>query len=291
LEPYSIRKSVYIKAPAEQVFAALASREAMAEWFSEDPAMVFEAKVGGQLGFRSYGVDISGKVLEFLPPRKLAFTWNQTPPGYEQPTQVTIELVDERDGTRVHLVHSGFNRLPAVIRHDHFEGYKQGWESDELFAVLHRLVENKTLEEPLITSQAICGEDGPERLEVRNSIYLEAPVERVWQAFSSEEALRQWWHPTTQIDLRPGGKYSFHGVHHQFTFHFFGEVLEFVPNEKLVLTWNDYEQPWPTPALLTIHVSPEKNGTRVTILHHGFEKMNREMAEQLFYSFRLGWDG
>ncbi len=44
---------------------------------------------------------------------------------------------------------------------------------------------------------------------------IDAPIERVWQAWTDPEHVMQWWgpkyytSPTCKIDLRPGGRYIF----------------------------------------------------------------------------------
>ena len=46
----------------------------------------------------------------------------------------------------------------------------------------------------------------------------DAPRERVWQAWTEPERIKQWWSPpdftthTCKVDLRPGGKWRFVSV-------------------------------------------------------------------------------
>jgi uncharacterized protein YndB with AHSA1/START domain len=287
---YSIRKSVFIKAPIEQVFTALSTKNGLSKWFTTDSEMLFEPRVGGKVRFHEYGVEISGEVLVFDPPERLSFSWNQIPPGYPEPTVVNFELVSEGEGTRVHVVHSGFDKLPLSIRGNHFEGYQQGYESDEMFEKLKSIIENDP-DIPLVCSHAIYGENVPERMEIRNSIYITTKVERVWKTISTQEGLRKWWNPNTEFDPFVGGKISFSGNHRGTPYHFVGEIIEMEEPYRLVFTWNSKYNPWPVASLLTITIVDEGERSRITIIHHGFEKMPYEHAQRIFQAFRDGWDG
>jgi uncharacterized protein YndB with AHSA1/START domain len=93
-----------------------------------------EARVGGK--FRTVASDPSGKmvingvsefetvgkIVEFDPPRVLAYTWSSnfhTKP--EHATLVRWELVANQGGTRVKMTHSGLKPLPEGA------GYADGW--------------------------------------------------------------------------------------------------------------------------------------------------------------------
>jgi uncharacterized protein YndB with AHSA1/START domain len=76
---------------------------------------------------------------------------------------------------------------------------------------------------------------------------LNAPVEKVWDAWTKPEMVKQWWgpegftSPKTEIDLTVGGKYLF-GMHgpkgSEWDKDMFGggEYREIVPQQKLVMT-------------------------------------------------------
>lgn len=70
-----------------------------------------------------------------------------------------------------------------------------------------------------------------------------APVERLWKAWTDVELLKQWWGPETYscpsatIDVRPGGKsiIAMKAPDGQVTYSG-GEYLEVIPNKKIVST-------------------------------------------------------
>jgi uncharacterized protein YndB with AHSA1/START domain len=74
-----------------------------------------------------------------------------------------------------------------------------------------------------------------------------APVEKVWQAWTDPELIKQWWGPEgfsapyIKNDLRVGGTYVYAmhgpaGTEWDKDMYSGGEYIEIVPNEKLVAT-------------------------------------------------------
>ncbi|MEV0270436.1 MAG: SRPBCC family protein [Hamadaea sp.] len=70
---------------------------------------------------------------------------------------------------------------------------------------------------------------------------FDAPRELVWAAFTDPEHLKHWWgrgNPMTiEIDVRVGGRYRFVEHSPEGDEAFRGEILELVPNEKVVQTF------------------------------------------------------
>lgn len=76
---------------------------------------------------------------------------------------------------------------------------------------------------------------------------FDAPVEKVWQAWTDSNVVKKWWGPegfsapSIKIDLREGGKYIFamHGPEDSQwdkDMYSAGVYKQIVPNEKLVVT-------------------------------------------------------
>jgi hypothetical protein len=83
--------------------------------------------VGGQIRESIQGGDqaIWGTVLEWNPPGQVAFTWH---PGKPASTAQRVELrfIQQGSGTRVELVHSGWEALGPLAKAAH-RGYPLGW--------------------------------------------------------------------------------------------------------------------------------------------------------------------
>jgi uncharacterized protein YndB with AHSA1/START domain len=109
-------------------------------------------------------------------------------------------------------------------------------------------------------------------LELEVSRVLEAPRERVFEAWTRPEHVREWWGqkdstlPVCEIDLRPGGVWRF--VEHAADgndYPFRGEFLEVVPPERLVNTFIFDVEPFNArPAIVTVTFDDLGGRTRVT---------------------------
>jgi uncharacterized protein YndB with AHSA1/START domain len=81
-----------------------------------------------------------------------------------------------------------------------------------------------------------------------------APAQRVFDAFTSEEVMRRWWHPEpdwdtpeASVDLRVGGRVRvvMRDPHNDIRYGGGGEYVEVDPPRRLVFTWtwdDDREQ-------------------------------------------------
>lgn len=101
--------------PPEKVWVALTDKRALAEWMMAND---FEPRVGHKFHFRvdpqpGFNGEIACEVTECEPPRKLVYRFQGT--QSKQATLVTWDLVPERDGTRLKLVHSGFTGIGGFI--------------------------------------------------------------------------------------------------------------------------------------------------------------------------------
>ncbi len=129
-----------VNAPIERVFHALTDPAQLMRWWGQEgecKATLWEmdARVGGKWRFEASdpsgkiivnGVSefrAHGEILEFSPPRRIAYSWianwHDRP---EQPTVVTWDLASAGQGTKVRVTHSGLAHL-AVARRD----YAGGW--------------------------------------------------------------------------------------------------------------------------------------------------------------------
>jgi uncharacterized protein YndB with AHSA1/START domain len=102
------------------------------------------------------------------------------------------------------------------------------------------------------------------------------PRERVFQAWTNAEELKQWWSPgnyTTaeaDIDLRPGGRYRLTMRHRDGTIATLsGKYLEVVVPERLVMTWISIGGPRDNghEALLTLEFLDRGGATELKLTH------------------------
>ena len=115
----AIRWKTYVAAPAERVFAALATADGWDGWFTQGSAM--DARVGGELTMRwrdaertRHRVTLWGAVhedmvqhcpiLAFEPPRRLVFQWQTT----DHATTVEFLVMPRGSGSEVVVLDSGY---------------------------------------------------------------------------------------------------------------------------------------------------------------------------------------
>lgn len=140
----TVRLTIDIHAPLEQVWALMSTPEGVQQWFTRQ---TFEPQPGGRLEMHvDYGLatTITGTVNIFEPPHRLGFTWHELEAGrapWPVDTQVLFELQAIEGGTRVILEHSGFEALPAALAMQEFEGHVTGWTRANVLAELKQAVE------------------------------------------------------------------------------------------------------------------------------------------------------
>ena len=131
IENHALTGQIEIRQTPDRVFQSLIDPDQGIRWWgSPDTYTVtgfyLERAVGGRwrlqaLSWAHEAFEISGQVVEFDPPRVLAYTWN--PSWRAIPTTVVrFELEPTRTGTRLHFRHSGFARDNAGLETHHY-----GW--------------------------------------------------------------------------------------------------------------------------------------------------------------------
>ena len=109
--------------------AATHSVAAHTSQFTDKPTnVVFEPRVGGRIFERTRAGDEHtwGSVLVWQPPVRVAFSFH---PGRDAKESQTVEVTfsSTPEGTRVVLVHSGWEKLSANAQQAR-DSYQQGWE-------------------------------------------------------------------------------------------------------------------------------------------------------------------
>ena len=69
--------------------------------------------------------------------------------------------------------------------------------------------------------------------------YIATTAQQVWDALLKGELTRQYWGHENVSDWKPGSKWQHVADDGKRTVRLVGEVLESVPNKRLVMTWGD----------------------------------------------------
>lgn len=132
-----IEKSISIAAPVEKVWRALTDHEEFGAWFRvrlDGPFVLGEVSTGRMTypGFEH--LKWQAEVVAMEAPRLFAFTWHPyavDPDKDYSPdpqTRVEFRLEPAGDGTRLTVVESGFDSLPADRRDEALRMNTGGWE-------------------------------------------------------------------------------------------------------------------------------------------------------------------
>jgi uncharacterized protein YndB with AHSA1/START domain len=129
-EEIVIEKKIVIDASPEVVFKAITDPKELTNWFPDHAIM--EAKLGGKVKFsfykdkgrehREFDFFPEGSIIEFIPNKKVSYTWHEpNTPDFPR-TIVTWELEEIADNkTQVKLLHTGFEPSKLFKQHD------EGW--------------------------------------------------------------------------------------------------------------------------------------------------------------------
>jgi len=129
-EEIVIEKNIVIDASPEVVFKAITDQEELTNWFPDQA--ILEPRLGGKVKFSFYKDKEQkqgelecvpeGTIIEFIPNKKVSYTWCQTNTPDFPNTVVTWELKEITDNkTQVKLLHTGFESSELSKQHD------EGW--------------------------------------------------------------------------------------------------------------------------------------------------------------------
>ena len=105
--PHRLERTVLIQAPRDIVFSYFTDSGRWARWWGEGSTI--DARVGGAVRMVHPGnIQVAGEILEIDPPSRLVFTYGYVS-GKPMPvgaSLVTLQLEDDRQGTRLRLSHA-----------------------------------------------------------------------------------------------------------------------------------------------------------------------------------------
>ena len=130
----ALHKSIVVACPVEHAFRVFTER--MNDWwpfeghsiFDGGATIVWEPRVGGRVYERSQDGEegMWGTIVAWDPPRSFAMTWHPGR-GEETAQDLSVTFSEAPNGTRVDLVHTGWERLGD--RMAEIGGhYDEGWE-------------------------------------------------------------------------------------------------------------------------------------------------------------------
>jgi len=115
------------------------------------------------------------------------------------------------------------------------------------------------------------------------SVLIAAPPQTVWDRLTTPGVVQPFYfNSILEADLRPGGDLSYLSTNRKVTF-IKGQILEVTAPSRLVHTFrfNDLSD---EPSTVTFELTPEADGTRLTVTHEG-----SEATAKTFGRVERGW--
>ena len=125
--------------------------------------------------------------------------------------------------------------------------------------------------------------------EIRHKVFIRAPRERVWAAFTTGQGLDGWWGTRgSQIDLRPGGKLILRwrdwGAERDVNSDRECVVIEVRAPERFVFRWGESTDEMTT---VEFDLEEREGGTLLHLREHGFARTAK--GRESFEGNSLGW--
>jgi uncharacterized protein YndB with AHSA1/START domain len=137
IEP--IKLSLNLPIAQQSAWDYFLNPELRTKWWS--PEVMLEGKLYGRFiePWRDDSGNVvvtRGEVIDIKTPELLRFTWAD--PGWNTPTLVSLIIQPNKKGSRLELVHSGWEHLRAEVRFTLRQTHEQGWT--ELFNRLTKVI-------------------------------------------------------------------------------------------------------------------------------------------------------
>jgi len=116
--------------------------------------------------------------------------------------------------------------------------------------------------------------------------YIATTPDRVWQALTEGELTRQYWKHENVSDWSPGSTWQHVADNAERTVRLVGNVVESVPNKRLVLTWGDAAEATDTTkhSRVTIDIETVDDMVRLTVTHDDLKP-----ASDMLRKITNGW--
>ena len=114
-----------------------------------------------------------------------------------------------------------------------------------------------------------------------------APVEKVWEAITDKEQMRQWYFNIAEFKPEVGFEFTFDASNEDKTYTHLCKIKEVILNKKLAYTWRykDYQGN----STVTFELFEEGDKTRLKLTHTGLETFPANKKDFARESFTAGW--
>lgn len=126
------------------------------------------------------------------------------------------------------------------------------------------------------------------------SLFINASPEKVWQALTTPELIKQYFFGTNAVsDWKVGSKLEWHGEWEGKAYHDKGVIIESDPPRRFMYTYlssmSGKEDKPENYATVAYNLEPENGGTRLTIIQDG--NATKESAEHSEQNWTMVFNG
>lgn len=269
----------------QQVWKAITDPDRLRYWFTD---IEMDFRPGGRITFHFSDKDSSvsyGEIVKIEEPHFFSWTWE---------TELAEWRLSEGPGnsTRLILIYSKLTNDFAVKAPAGFHELLD--QLEELLngsSVVHLLgAEGQESEMPLRYT-AIAYEQFPELVNkppVVTERTLQVTVERLWQALTDKNQLRQWFFDLDDFKPEVGFRFRFPGTGHKGEqYMHICEVTDIVPFRRLQFSWR-YEG-YTGYSIVNIELGERNDQSWIRLSHHGLESFPKS-PDFSSESFQGGWN-
>ena len=267
--------------PVDRVWTALTEPKHLAHWLA--PAVI-DGRKGGTITLQLTGGVMGGKITAWQENVVLEYAW------YNGST-VRWELLSEgKSHTRLLFTHRHVpgRQLVDAAKGWHYHLDLLGLELDGQ-EMPHNPVaqwDEITREATLRYNAAVAALRPEPEPFVLERVY-DAPVERVWQALTNKEELKQWSFDIPDFEPEEGYEFTFNGQNENGIKIHYCRITEVIEQRKLAYSWR-YRNIQGV-SLVTWELFREGNKTRLRLTHTGLEKLAHAGAGFRKQGFITGW--
>ncbi len=183
----------------------------------------------------------------------------------------TYRFEEEKGGTHVTVTLNGFEALPAAARQDRLGPSSAGWE--KVLQNLKAYLDGNALPFPEGYVAALFGyrREAKEKFAVERSVWLAASRERVWKAITDPQQIQKWFSPAItwgMSALEVGGRLYIPDA--ETGAETYVQVIDVVDPPYQFVT-RSLPGPPETAYISTWTLLEENGGTRLTLIHAGYE--------------------
>lgn len=118
---------------------------------------------------------------------------------------------------------------------------------------------------------------------------INAPVEKIWQAITDKELMKQWYFSIDKFKAEEGFVFSFEGGTETTQYTHLCTITEVVPHQKLSYSWRYVGYEGDT--LVSFLLQPvTQQQTKVTLTHSDIESFGNNNPDLAKSNFQEGWN-